>query len=46
MKVRGFKDKESGGICPKCLRQYYPDAYEILKESDKLTIEQINQAES
>jgi uncharacterized protein with PIN domain len=45
VKTHGFRDKESGGICPKCLKVYYPEAYEGLKEKGELTIQEISEAE-
>ncbi|MDD5340949.1 MAG: hypothetical protein PHC97_00765 [Patescibacteria group bacterium] len=48
-KVLGYSESEfedeSGGICPRCLKEHYPEEYARMRETGKLTIEEITEAE-
>jgi hypothetical protein len=39
-KDHGFWDRESGGICPDCLKEFYPEAYESMQENECSEIRQ------
>lgn len=48
-KVLGYSESGnegiSGGICPKCLKEFYPDEYNVMKANGDLTREEIAEAE-